>query len=202
MSAATKRRKELITESQKLRKEVEDMIEDLKTKIQGAELKVDGLRRELEEVEKADKRKVVKAPKEGGKLGVLVGLATTRMDELRTSLERVRTERDESIKRMEELEGLLTTFKDEYNPNFNDEGVKRAVRAWEDYAARGKPLIMNNEAAERDLDEVLKTDGENGINWEEFTATEGSSDVDVRKCYSAVLNSCYSESLTKHSIPI
>ena len=65
---------------------------------------------------------------------MVVGLARQRTEELLRSLVQVRQERDASKSRLQELEGILSTFKEEYNPNFNDEGVKRAVRAWEDYA--------------------------------------------------------------------
>ena len=81
---------------------------------------------------------------------------------------------------MEELEGILKTFKEEYNPNFNDEGVKRAVRAWEDYAAKDK-AALGNEARDRDLDEIAKSDEEAGpINWADY-AEEEESDTDVRE---------------------
>jgi protein kinase C substrate 80K-H len=74
--------------------------------------------------------------------------------------------------RVKELEALLTTFKEEYNPNFNDEGVKRAVRAWEEYAAKEKSGETET-AYERDLDEIVKPDDEEGgVNWPEWEAVE------------------------------
>lgn len=133
------------------------------------------LEQEFAETEKREKARVVRAPKEGGKMGMLVALAKQRADELRTNLERVVKERDDAQSRLKELESMLTTFKEEYNPNFNDEGVKRAVRAWEDYAARDKPT--EDLAIERDLKEVLKDDSENGLTWTDWEHEESDADV-------------------------
>ena len=77
------------------------------------------------------------------------------------------------------ISSILSTFKEEYNPNFNDEGVKRAVRAWEDYAARDKS--SHNAAADRDLEEMSKSDEHNGLNWEEYENEDVEGDTDVRK---------------------
>jgi protein kinase C substrate 80K-H len=92
------------------------------------------------------------------------------------------SKRDIARQKVKQLEGILETFKEEYNPNFNDEGVKRAVKAWEDYAAQrdsGETIIA---AADRDIDEISKPDTETeGINWAEWEAEEEESDVDVRK---------------------
>ena len=179
--AATKRRKEMVSEAAKLRKQVEDRIGTLKTEIESGEVKVADLSRQLGEVERREKGKIVKGSAEGkgqGKLGVLVGLARQRVDELRSNLVKVREERDKSRGQVELLEGILRTFKEEYNPNFNDEGVKRAVRSWEDYAATDRPAV--EEAKERDLDDIIKEDKENGIVWEDYEEDE-SSETDVCK---------------------
>lgn len=175
LGAATKKRKELITEAGRLKKEVEDRIQTLKTQITSVEIKVQNLEREFAETEKREKARVVRAPKEGGKMGVLVTLAKQRTEELRTNLERVVKERNDAQSRLKELESMLTTFKEEYNPNFNDEGVKRAVRAWEDYAARDKPA--EDLAIERDLNEVLKEDSENGLTWTDYENEESGADL-------------------------
>lgn len=177
LSNAAKARKELVKEASKLRKECEDRIVDLKTEIHGAELRVTQLEQELVEIERQERAKIVSAPKEGGKMGVLMGLAKQRTEELWNTLQRVKNERDESQARLKQLEQLLTTFKEEYNPNFNDEGVKRAARAWEDYVAEGVAPDFDG-ARERDLAETLKSDAENGINWDEWTESSGS-DTDV-----------------------
>jgi protein kinase C substrate 80K-H len=150
---------------------------DLKTEIHGDELRVAQLEQELVDIERSERSKVVSAPKEGGKLGVLMAIAKQRTEELRNSLERVRMERDSAQERLKKLEQLLATFKEEYNPNFNDEGVKRAVRAWEDYVAEGRAPDFDG-AVERDLAETLKTDAENGLNWDEWTESS-TSETDV-----------------------
>lgn len=177
LAAAMSKRKQLIAESGRLRKEVEDRISTLKQEIKGAELRVQAMENEVGEVERQERSRVVRAPKEGGKLGVLVETAKRRTEELRNSLQLVMDDRDDAKARLKELEEVLARFKEERNPNFNDEGVKRAVRSWEDYAAREK-RVDNEAAVERDIKEMLKTDEENGLNWAEFESGE-TSDVEV-----------------------
>ncbi|RMY85601.1 hypothetical protein D0864_07267 [Hortaea werneckii] len=177
---AGKKRKELVTEAGKLRKQVEDRVATLGTEVEAGEVKVKQLEVELAEVERKEKGKMVKggSGKTGGKMGQLVGLAKQRADELKNALVRVRGERDSSRSRLQELEGILSTFKEEYNPNFNDEGVKRAVRAWEDYAARDKGAEPDA-AHDRDLDAMTKSDEENGIDWASFEEGDGDDETDV-----------------------
>lgn len=177
---AQKKRKEIIADAARLRKEVEDRIQSLQTEIQGGEIKVKNLEADLAEAERQERGKVVKAPGKGGRLSMLAQLAKDRIEELRGALSEVMDQRRASTERVEELEAILSTFKEEYNPNFNDEGVKRAVRSWEDYAARDKPHI-GDDARDRDLFEITKPDSETGvINWKDWEETE-ESDVDVRK---------------------
>ncbi len=181
LTNASKKRKDMVAQAAKSRKEVEDRIQTLGTQIEGAEIKLKGLETELADVERQEKGKVVKSGsgKKGGKMSVLVDLAKDRMEELRENLIRVREERDSSRNRVQELEDILTTFKEDYNPNFNDEGVKRAVRAWEEYAAGDKGPVVEP-ARDRDLDEVTKSDKDNGLDWEEYEG-EDESDTDVRE---------------------
>lgn len=188
LGAAQKKRKELVADAAKLRKEVEDRIQSLRTQIEGAEIKVKDAQATLAEVERQERGKVIKGPSKAGKAGVLAGLAKERIEELRTSLQDVRFQRDSAKARLAELETILSTFKEEYNPNFNDEGVKRAVRSWEEFAAREKPW-EGDDAHDRDLDEISKPDSESGaIKWEEWEKPEEDSDVDVRKL---TLDPCY-----------
>ena len=176
MGVAMRRRKELASEAATLRQQVAGRINTLETEIQGAEIKIKGLESDLQEVERQERGRVIKKPKEGGKLGTLMQLAKDRMFELREALVEVRQQRDMGRDRVNELEAILRTFKEEYNPNFNDEGVKRAVRAWEDYAAK-EQAGLGNEARDRDLDEIAKTEEEGGsIKWADF---EESSDADA-----------------------
>lgn len=180
LSSAAKKRKEIVADADKLRKEVEDRIQSLRTEIEGGEMKVKSLEADLADTERQERSKVVKGPKGLSKMGLLAQLAKDRIEELRESLIEVRSQRDTGKARIAELEEILSTFKEEYNPNFNDEGVKRAVRSWEDYAARDKTTI-GDDAHDRDLDEIAKPDGETGaITWSEWEGPE-ESDVDVRK---------------------
>ncbi|KAK0304899.1 hypothetical protein LTR01_007103 [Friedmanniomyces endolithicus] len=173
LGSAGRKRKELVLEAGRLRREVEDRLQSLGAEIEGSEMKVKQLEAELVEVERREKGKVGRGPvQKVGKMGVLVGLAKQRSEELRETLARVREERDASRGRVQELEGVLMTFKEEYNPNFNDEGVKRAVRAWEEYAARDKGPEPDA-AHDRDLDAITQSDKDNGLDWAEYESEDG-----------------------------
>ncbi|PYI10559.1 hypothetical protein BO78DRAFT_393981 [Aspergillus sclerotiicarbonarius CBS 121057] len=179
MTAALKKKKELLVEASRQQKEVEEGIERLEGEIQAQELKVKELQAELEVVEKEEQSKVVKGKTEG-KVNVLAGLAKGRVEELRSALVEVRRERDDTRARVKELEEILSKFKVEYNPNFNDEGVKRAVRSWEDYAAKGTLEGAVNGAQDRDLDEIAKPDDEkSGINWEQWENEEDGCEASI-----------------------
>ncbi|KAL9026876.1 MAG: hypothetical protein Q9196_004520 [Gyalolechia fulgens] len=178
LGAAGRRRKELVAEAGRLRKQVEDRILSLETQVQGAALKVNSLEAALANAERQERGKVVRSAGKGSKLGTLVQMAKDRIEELRESLVEVREQRDTAVVRLTELEALLSTFKAEYNPNFNDEGVKRAVRSWEDYVARDKPAI-GDAARDGDLDEISKPDSETDvIKWSDWEESE-ESDTDV-----------------------
>ncbi|KAL9115288.1 MAG: hypothetical protein Q9187_007334, partial [Circinaria calcarea] len=89
------------------------------------------------------------------------------------------SQRDSGRARIQELETILSTFKQDYNPNFNDEGVKRTVRSWEEYAARDRSSEEGDAVHDRDLDEITKPDHETGaINWAEWERSE-ESDVEL-----------------------
>ena len=181
MTSALKRRKELVVEAQRRRKEVEERITSLGTEIKGQEMKVKSLEEALAEAEKKDRGRMFRGSGKGGKARVLSGLAKTRIKELRDALTEVKTQRDDLKSRLKQLEDLLTQFKSEYNPNFNDEGVKQAVRAWDDYAAVDHGATAQDEGVEKDILEILKEDSETeGINFAEFE-TEDDDDVDMRE---------------------
>jgi protein kinase C substrate 80K-H len=179
-TAALKRKKELVTQAGRLKKEMEDRISTLKVEIAASEVKVKALEKELADVEIREAGKVVKTSGKS-RVNVLAGLAKERVEELRETLIDVRGQRDAWKNRVLDLEKLLTTFKEEYNPNFNDEGVKRAVRGWDDYLAQEK--FGEAEAAfERDLDEIVKPDdAEAGINWPEWDKPDEERDTDICK---------------------
>lgn len=177
---AAKRRRTMSKEARELRRQVEARISSLEEEVKGLQAKKDELEKKYNEVEQAERGKVVKTGGQGGKLGVLVGLAKQRVLELRETLNKALDQRDELHERVDELEQILKKFKEEYNPNFNDEGVKAAVKGWEDYAAKIADA-KKTELADSEVDEILKEDGESsGINWKEFEEDE-VSDTDIRK---------------------
>ncbi|EED21667.1 protein kinase C substrate, putative [Talaromyces stipitatus ATCC 10500] len=179
LNTALKKKKELVAEAGRLTKEIEDRIVDLEVEVKAKESKIRSMEVELEKLEKEDRGKVVKGAKKG-KVGMLVGLARMRVNELREALGEVRQQRDESRVRVKELEEILSKFKEEYNPNFNDEGVKRAVRSWEDYAARGTAGDYSAEAAkDRDLNEIAQPDSDSsGIDWAHWE-NQDESEIDI-----------------------
>lgn len=175
---SAKQRRTLVKEASELRRRVESKVASLKEEIANLEVQKAELQKKYDEVERAERGKVVKAPGEGGKLGVLVGLAKKRVDELRDTLDKVLDQRDDLQDRVDQLEDILSKLKEEYNPNFNDEGVKAAVQGYENYAA-GKSTEKKSEVVDADVLEVLKEDGpDSGINWAEFQEEE-SSDADI-----------------------
>ncbi|KAL1391753.1 glucosidase II beta subunit-like protein-domain-containing protein [Phyllosticta capitalensis] len=183
LNAARNKRKELVAEAARMKKEVEDRLQTLGTELEGHKIKAANMEKELQEVEAQEKARIAKGGKKGGKFAVLAGLAKQRVDELREALVRVRGERDASREKVKELEAILSRFSEEYNPNFNDEGVKRAVNSWLDYAA--SKTAEENAAQDRDLDEFLKPEIE-GLNWDDFDG-DAESDVDVLYSITAYL---------------
>ncbi|CAI7593876.1 unnamed protein product [Penicillium glandicola] len=182
MTAALRKKKDLLVDAGRQQQEIKDHIAILEAELQGAELKEQNLEADLQLAQEQD-RKVVRTGngKGKGKVNALANLAKGRVDELRTALVDVRRQRDETRERVKELEDILAKFKVEYNPNFNDEGVKRAVRSYEDYAAREQGTEGANDAADRDLDEIAKADGEeSGVNWEHWeNAEDGCNEPDL-----------------------
>lgn len=177
---AAKRRRTIAKEARELRRRVEAKITSLGEEIKGLQAKKEELEKKYNEVEQSERGKVVRTDGQGGKLGVLVGLAKSRVAELRNTLDKVLDQRDELQDRVDELEQILKKFKEEYNPNFNDEGVKAAVKGWEDYAAKLADAKITA-VDETEVNEILKEDGESsGINWKEFVE-EDVTDTDIRK---------------------
>ncbi|KAK4112901.1 hypothetical protein N656DRAFT_708737 [Canariomyces notabilis] len=175
---AASRRRTMIKEARELRRRVDTKIVTLKGELERLEKEKLELQKKFEEVERSERNKVVKTEGQGGKLGVLIGLAKGRISELRNALDKLLDQRDDLQDRVEQLEEILTKLKEEYNPNFNDEGVKAAVKSWEDYAA-GQANDKTSELSDADVMELLKEDGEtSGINWTEFENAE-ESDVDI-----------------------
>ncbi|KAM0276166.1 hypothetical protein ACHAQH_007018 [Verticillium albo-atrum] len=183
---AAKKRRTMAKESKELRRRVEAKITSLQTEIAGLTAKKAELEKKYEETQQSEKGKVVKGGGGiGGKLGVLVGLAKERIDELRDTLQEIVEERKELRSKVDELEGILRRFKEEYNPNFNDEGVKSAVKGWEDYAAKAADAKVA--ITQEEVDDVLSDDSENtGINWKEFEEDD-VADTDILYNFEAYL---------------
>ncbi|CAG8303213.1 unnamed protein product [Penicillium salamii] len=174
MTAALRKKKDLLVDAGRQQKEIEVHIAELEAEIQGAEVKEQGLQADLQLAQEQD-RKVVRTGKGKGKVSALTSLAKGRVEELRNALVDVRRQRDETRDRVKELEDILAKVKVEYNPNFNDEGVKRAVRSYEDYAARDQGTEDLNGDVNRDLDEITKVDGtDSGVNWEHWENEDDS----------------------------
>jgi len=182
MRNALKKKDELVKEAQQLRAGVEMSIARLQAEIKVQEVKAEELKTKYEEVERRERGKVVASKGKGSKVTILAGLAKQRVEELRGKLVSVVGKRDALKEKVKQLETILSTFKEEYNPNFNDEGVKRAVKSWEDYAAN--KVETDDSAEDRDVEEVSKPDTETeGINWAEWETEEEESDTDARECF-------------------
>ncbi|KAK4145671.1 glucosidase II beta subunit-like protein-domain-containing protein [Dichotomopilus funicola] len=175
---SAKRRRTLAKEARELRRRVEAKIAALESELEGLEARKIELQKRFEDVERSEKNKVVKTEGQAGKLGILAGLAKARVGELRNALDKLMDQRDDLQDRVERLEDILGKFKEEYNPNFNDEGVKAAVKGWEDYAASQTSQQNPDDISDSYIIELLKEDGESsGINWAEFESDV--SDVDI-----------------------
>lgn len=199
MSSAAKRRKELVTEASRLRLEIEDRIKDLEPRIEASELKVQAMEKEKEEIEYKEKNRVVKKPAAAGKVGILAGLAKERITALRDGISKIRHQRDMFKERLAEVESILAQFKEEYNPNFNDEGVKRAVRSWEEYAVREKQL--GDSGDEEHFNDLQKE--EDGIEWDEFeNASASPPDDDIAVCEWICFLSTPKSSTNASSVPL
>ncbi|TAQ90528.1 hypothetical protein B7494_g1149 [Chlorociboria aeruginascens] len=177
---ASRKKAELVKEAQRLRASVEMGITSLEAEIKEKEVQAAELKKKYEELERRERGRVVTSKGKGSKVTILAGLAKIRVEELREALIGVVAQRDGLKEKVQELETILATFKEERNPNFNDEGVKRAVKAWEDYAARKDATAGENDAEERDLESISQPDSEGGgINWAEWETEEEESDVEA-----------------------
>ncbi|EPE03874.1 glucosidase 2 subunit beta [Ophiostoma piceae UAMH 11346] len=190
--ALTKRRA-MVKEARQLRNQLQERVNKHRVDIVELEKKRDRLEKELAEKERSERGKVINAKKQGkagGKLGVLVGLAKQRVDELRDTLDKVLDHRDDLQDKVNELEAILSDLKEKYNPNFNDEGVKSAVHGWEDYAAKMsvEEGRQGNKLEDVDVHAVLKEDSaENGVNWAEFETDDTATDTDILYSFDAYL---------------
>lgn len=175
--AALKNRKELAERSFKLRKEVEDRIVALEAEVAASEPKVQSLQTELDKIRAQNRGKVVRSKKGG--VSELANIAKKKVDDLQRALEIVSGQRDDHLSHLEELEGILSKFKEEYNPNFNDEGVKRAVRSWEEYAVQQEEKDGPADGSQ-ELDELLDAKREGSdIDWEQWENAEEETETSL-----------------------
>ena len=169
-NAAFSRRRQLAVEAQRLRREVQDRVVSLNTEIEGGKKMVVDMEEELAEIKKEEQAKMVKSPKEAGSTSVLVSLVKDRIEELKRALIDVRDDRNSLKNRLAQVEGMLNRLKKEHDPSLLDKGVKDVVQSWEKYSTRDKGV--EREGVEKDIDEILSSDEENGINWEEWEDIE------------------------------
>ncbi|POR34779.1 Glucosidase 2 subunit beta [Tolypocladium paradoxum] len=185
MEKAGKKMRTMAKEAEEIRRRAEVRLAELTEEVKQLETKKAELQRQHAAAELEDRGKVVRGEGSGGRLGVLVGLAKTRVNELRTTLGNVMEQRNHLRAKVDELETILKKFKEEYNPNFNDEGVKAAVKSFEDYAAR-EATDIQGPAPDSEIEEILKEDSEtSGVNWKEFE--EHGDDTDILYNFEAYL---------------
>lgn len=177
--AANHKRKTMQEKAAGLRRRVEDNLAALVDEIKVLEARKVDLQSKHAAAELEDKGKVVRSEGTGGKLSVLLGLSKKRVTELRETLQAVVEKQHRAQMRIDELETILRNFKEEYNPNFNDEGVKAAVKSFEDYSAR-QASDSGDQTSDADVESVLSEDSAtSGVNWSEFE--EEGEDTDICK---------------------
>lgn len=166
-SDGMKVRAELVARAKVLRRELEDDLKATAAKIEGVARNVKVLEKALKETEEKERLRLgaLKKAKEGSKMGTLVLAARERSEELKRTLEKVKRERNSAIERLSTAEGILEALKEGYNPNFNDEGVKTAVRAWEEYLAQDISAQKPSEEEDSSLEALLSA---NPVDWDEF----------------------------------
>ncbi|KAF2663269.1 hypothetical protein BT63DRAFT_448904 [Microthyrium microscopicum] len=175
LNVAMQKRRDLVATAARLKLEVEEKISNLKSMVQADEIKIQEAENNLVETEKREKLRAITAPKTGGRLGVLVSLAKKRTEDLRAGVLKLMQEKASAEFRVKELEGILEAFKTEYNPNFNDEGVKRAVRAWEEYEARGRHPA-DDHVAQKEMEDLVQDDSEHGLTWDDYETADRDTD--------------------------
>lgn len=175
---ALQKRSTLVSEAVALRASAKARINDLEQGILTKETETAILKKKLEDLERRDLSRAIKKSGKVSKTAQLASLAKERVEKLRHALLGMVIQRDALTDRINNLESILTSLKEEYNPNFNDDGVKRAVKKWEDYAA--SEIVDRDEVSEaedQEMDKVMEEDSaEHGIHWEEWEIEEDEID--------------------------
>ncbi|KAK6339726.1 hypothetical protein TWF718_009120 [Orbilia javanica] len=121
------------------KKEVEDKIVALTGEVKRYEGLVEEKKAGLKKAEEEEKLRLAASGATGdegkSKHQKLLDYSKEKLSAHQDKLARLFEESQRLKDELEKTEKILKTFKEEYNPNFNDEGVKRAVNAWEDYLA-------------------------------------------------------------------
>lgn len=173
--SASEQKQDLITKARTLREECQTRIVHLERDIKRLESQQVLLEKQYAEAQRQDRTRAVKAEGSGGKIGVLLSQAKSRVSELRLALDTAVSDRIKVAAQVQELETILRKFKEEYNPNFNDEGVKAAVKSYEDYAAREGSI---GDTVYDDHASVLEEDSTaSGVNWAEFESEDSDTDI-------------------------
>ncbi|EPS35970.1 hypothetical protein H072_10613 [Dactylellina haptotyla CBS 200.50] len=158
----------LIAKAALLKKEAEDKTIALKGEIVRAEALVEERKKTLKEAEVEEKSRLAASGGDAGPAGSkhqqLLKFAQDRLQEYKENLRTLQAQKETLEYQLESAEKILSTFKDEYNPNFNDEGVKRAVKSWEDYLSM-KPVKDENEA---DFKADVETLMHEEVNWDDW----------------------------------
>ncbi|KAF3108637.1 hypothetical protein TWF102_010760 [Orbilia oligospora] len=122
-----------------VKKEVEDKIVAVTGEIKRYEGLVEEKKAGLKKAEDEEKLKVDKLAAAGdegkSRHQKLLDYSKDKLSEHQEKLSKLFDEAQRLKEELDKTEKILKTFKEEYNPNFNDEGVKRAVNSWEDYLA-------------------------------------------------------------------
>ncbi|KAI5286692.1 hypothetical protein KEM54_006587 [Ascosphaera aggregata] len=176
MTAALHKRKELVAKAASVRRGLEAKVASLEEEVQQAQAKVETLKADLEVVKAEEKLKAKNEVRTKSKAAELAEVAKQRIESLRQALIDAQRQRDEGRSRTTEVEMILDKLKSEYNPNFNDEGVKRAIRLYEDFSARYTTENVIDYTRENEIDEIARPDdAEHGIDFEKWMHDEVST---------------------------
>ncbi|KAJ4862088.1 glucosidase II beta subunit-like domain-containing protein [Trichoderma breve] len=172
------KKQEMIKQASELRQQAEARVTALEKDVKDLEVKKEELEREYARVQNEEAGKIVRRKAgAGGKLGVLLGLAKDRVEELREALRLVTEDREIMRGKKNELEAILAQLKQDHDPNSKDEVVNAAVKSFEDWTAR-EASADQSEFLESDINEILKEDDEtNGVNWKAFEEHQDDTDI-------------------------
>lgn len=177
---AGKKREALVLKAGQLRRQAEARVVELEESIGLLDIKKADLQRRHATAEMKDRNRTPSGAQ--GKFSALIERAKGRAKQLRDGLEDAVTERDRLQTSLQELERMLGKLLKDYNPNFNDEGVKAAVKAYQDYAAR-QDGAAEEQGTQQKVDQLLQEEadsGQDGFGWAQFE--EAAQELDAGIC--------------------